>query len=426
MHPNAYSLVSVCTRPEKGKVDVTFANTSKKVTKSYSFFPSLYLPHTSTTLFEELVSQTNEKIQLVHHPDTIQVIAPNWIELKKIALRIHSQTNYFPLLIEPERQFLLTQNWRYFQTFDEKLNPTKEAFAETKIEGLIENLHVTLNGLANHNPGIEKQWRQRVALSHELFLPYHDVPLNTSQQLETWMNNHFFSRQTPLPIQKGNPISMENWTFEKREKTKKRVQETPLTQTKNCSCCIPQTILEKHIHPGSVVTITPTMDGIYLPTQNEKRSRTYHENNPNQENRIERAREFGLPNLPIGPLHRNKKIELPLEEALQAQKQKIVTISYETSQLTWNCHHTENETQKLFTALEKREHEHAQIHAMLVQPYLNRYQLAYTIHAQHQAPIRLHETAQKQVSIWKEELPNQLLAGTTAWRNTSFTTLLAG
>jgi hypothetical protein len=428
MSPNTYSLVSVSAREEKRGVDVTFANAQHRLTKFYSFFPSFYLPHTSTTPFESLLhAQLMERHQLVSHPKSLQVMSGTWGDLKKIAQKIYALTHYFPLLIEPERQFLLTQNWRYFQTFDEKLSPLSIAFEETKMEGLAEGMLQTLKELQGHNSILAHQLTQRAIKSHELFVPLTDVPEDLEEALELLLDNHFFKTQTPTPVQTAPKMDRNTWNVEKRNKANQVVWKTPLNNEGNCSCCQPCSPFEAHVQLGSEIDARVTQDGVYIHTNDSLRSQTYHENHSEKEKRIQRAREWGLSTTPMGPLWRGEKITLSLTEARHAHENGLVTLSFDPSKAVWKCkNQPEQLLHQLHTYLFQRLQHHAQTQTELVQPYLTQYQLAYTMYARQNPVVQLHSSGEKTLQEWMGKTPCHLQCGETKWRDTRFTQRLSG
>lgn len=400
---------------------MTFANDQQRILKQYPFFPSFYLPHTSTNTFEQLLkAQQMERHQILSHPQSIQIIASTFDDLKKIAQKIHAQTHYYPVLIEPERQFLLMQNWRYFQSFDTKLNPLPHSFDNTKMEGIAEGIHATLQGLHTHNPSMANTLVQRIVLSHELFLPPSDVTFSLAEQVETLLENHFFVSHIPKPIHSAKPID-QNWNQGTRDQAMQLIWKTPLGNEGNCECCKPRSMVESHIHASTRIPCTITQDGVYIHTNDEHTSNQYHATNPNKERRIARAKEFGLPTIPMGPFSRNQSIMLPLNEAIQGTKDGIITLSFSPTHALWSCKNKSFAMQRLHAQLNERMLAHSRVQNALIQPYLTQYQLAYTQHAGKNPVIKLHSQAEKNLREWTLNLPRHILYQETAWRDPQLT-----
>ncbi len=425
MSPHTFSLVAVSARDDRKIVDVTFTNNVQKKTKPFPFFPSFYLPRTSTTPFEKILETISRPpLQTIPHERSTQVICGTWGELKQVAQQIHAHTNYFPQLIEPERQFLLTQNWRYFQTFDEKLSPLTNAFADAPIPGLVEGLHPTLNGMRAHNPKLEQELRERIVASHELFLPYTDAPISLHEQLEILLSNHMFANHAARPLKQGNFTTTSTWTHAQRSKASELFSQTPTQNEGKCTCCEPTNLFHASLHDGSVVDTRVTQDGVYIHTHNQEQSQTYHETHAGKEKRLARQKEFGLYTIPIGPLFRNDKISLALNEARNEIKQGILASEINFTHSFWKCAKQPFVFDKIRQSLIARAHLHDVQQNALTQPYLTQFQLAYTSQVQKDPLVQLHTLAARRTADWASALGNHLIFHPTEWREATHSTLL--
>ncbi len=426
MSPNTYSLTAVSARDERKTIDVTFTNSHTKKIKPFPFFPSFYLPRTSTTPFEKILETISRPpLQTISHEYSTQVICGTWRELKQVAQHIHTNTNYFPQLIEPERQFLLTQNWRYFQSFDSTLSPLNEAFSDVPIPGLAEPLYATLHGARAHNPKLEQELRERMVVSHELFLPYTDVPLSPNEQLETLLANHLFTNHTPLPLQKGNFTTTSTWSHAQRTRANELIYQTPFGIGEGkCECCKPTNLFHASLHEGSTIDARVTQDGVYIHTNDNALSQRYHEKHSGKEKRLARQKEFGLSTCPIGPLFRNETISLSLNEARNEIKQGTLSGEINLAHAYWKCSKQPFLLEKINQNLSTR----AQIHDVrqnaLTQPYLTQFQLAYTAQVQKDPLVQLHTLAARRTKEWALNLGNHLIFHSTPWREATHAQLV--
>ncbi|QQR92675.1 MAG: hypothetical protein IPJ89_00305 [Candidatus Iainarchaeum archaeon] len=426
MHPNAYSLVHAAAATDKPAIHVVFSTPLKKVTKQYAFFPSLYLPRTSTNLFETILqSSTFPKHQCITHAQSLQIIARDFLELKKIAFSIFAQTNYLPLLVEPERQFLLTQKWRYFQAFDEQFKPLPYSFTDAQLPGFVEPIYATLKSLHVHNPKMQAEWNERITCAHELLHPITEKLLTLNEKVEMSLDNQLFSKQMPLPIETATPIETIQWSVAQREEAKQRIITTPLDAEGKCSCCIPRSFMEAHVLPHSMVKATTTQDGLYIHTQHAPTSQQFHAAQPGKEKREARAKEYALNHYPLGPLVRNQTITLPLQEAIQEMRTGNVKIAFSPAEAKWKCR---NETPFALQAAQQSMHQRAQLHAQqqnaLLQPYMTQFQLYYTQFAAQDPRVQLHVQAEKLSQQVQENMPWHLIRGDTKWRSKSLTNSL--
>lgn len=426
MSPNTYSLTAVSARDERKTIDVTFTNAHTKKIKPFPFFPSFYLPHTSTTPFEKILETISRPpLQIISHEHATQVMCGTWKELKQVAQHIHTNTNYFPQLIEPERQFLLTQGWRYFQTFDANLSPLNEAFADAPIPGLVETLHATLHGARTHNAKLEHELRERIVASHELHLPYTDVPLSPNEQMETLLSNYMFTNHTPLPLHRGKSSNTSAWSHAQRMHANELFSQTPFSLGEGkCSCCQPTNLFHASLHEGSMVNARVTQDGVYIHTHDHAASQTYHEKHAGKEKRLARQREFGLSTIPIGPLYRNETISLTLNEARNEIKQGTLSGEIDPTHTYWKCTKQPYLLEKIRQNISARAQLHDARQNALTQPYLTQFQLAYTTQVQKDPLVQLHTLAARRTKEWTLNLANHLLFQPTPWKEATHTQLI--
>ncbi len=423
MHPNAYSLVHAAAAIEKPAINVVFSTPTKRVTKQYPFFPSFYLPRTSTNLFETILNaSTFPKHQLITHSQSLQIIARDFVELKKIAFTIFAQTHYLPLLIEPERQFLLTQKWRYFQAFDEEFKPLPHSFTDAQLPGFVESIYATLKSLHTHNPKMQAEWNERITCAHELLHPISEKLLSLNEKVEMGMDNYLFAKHIPLPLEGSEPIDTGKWNVAQREEAKKRIIENPLEAEGKCECCIPKSFMEAHVLPHSLVAATTTQDGLYIHTHHSRLSEHYHTTHTGKEKREARAKEYALNHYPIGPLTRNQTITLPLHEAIQEMRTGNVRIAFSTSEAKWKCRNEKPfSLQATLQAFQQRAQLHAQQQNSLLQPYMSQFQLYYTQFAAQDPRVQLHAHAEKLAQQVQENMAWHLIRGETKWRSKPLT-----
>ncbi len=363
--------------------------------------------------------------QTARHEHSTQVICGTWEDLKRIAQLIYQRTNYFPHLVETERQFLLTQNWRYFQTFDDKLIAQPHSFTDAPIPGLVETLHSTLQGARAHNPTIENELRERIVMSHELFLPYTDIPHSPAEQMETFIENVMFSKHIPKPIQTGTFSTRSTWTHAQRTYSSKHFTQTPFLPSEGkCTCCKPTNLFHASLHEGSMIDTRVTQDGVYVHTKDTRVSESFHSAYEGKEKRLARQREFGLPTIPVGPLFRGHTISLPLSEARNEIKQGTLSHQGTLDHAYWKCAQNGFILEKLSNEIQGRALLHESVQSVLTQPYLTQYQLAYTTQIQKDPLVQLHTHAAKRTREWSLNLGNHLIFNNTAWRDPSFASLL--
>jgi hypothetical protein len=418
MTPSTYSLVSLQYYEEQKAIVAGFASAKKKITKKYSFFPSFFLPREEKNLFEKLLKNGEwEKHQRILRTNSLQITAAAWGGLKKIATQLYRLTGYFPNLIEPERQFLLLQKWKYFQSFDENFNALSNTFQNTLFPDFCEPLHETLSSLNEHSAVLTKKMNERIGISHELCIPLTKTCFTEEEQLEILLDNFMFQQSQPLPKERAEKVSLSHLSFGQRKKLFENIWNYPLLGEGKCSCCSPASPIERNVHSASLVLATALQDGVYFETNNPNISKEYHQQNKNKRKREERKKEFGLLQYPIGPLYRGEKIFIPLQEALLERENRIISIGLKKKKAVWNCNTEPFILQKLNQYFQQQLHAHSARHHELIQPYLSEYRLAYTVHTQKNPMIQLHNTARQTVSKWHSRMGLYLLQGNTKWRD---------
>lgn len=413
MTPKEYALVSLQYGEEQKSIRAQFASPDKKITQKYSFFPSFFLP--KKEVFRELLENEKEKHQIIQRENSYQLTAGTWSGLKKIGNNLYRQTHYYPSMIEPERQFLLLQKWKYFQSFDENQKPLTQNFQNTLIPYFCETIHETITQMSEHNPKLSKKIREQIILSHELCIPLTKTEFTQEEQLEILLDNFMFQEGQYVPKEKTKKIELSHFSIGERKKIAENVWNSPLSEEGKCECCKPKNPLEKNVHPSSLIRATATQDGVYIHTSNPVISSEYHQKNQNKEKREKRKKEFGLHQIPIGPLQRGEKIYIPLQEALTEQENGTISIQFEEEKAMWNCNQKKFILQKMNQSIQKQIQKHTLQQNEYTQPYLIKHGLAYTIMVQKDPIIQLSQNAQTITTQWHNQLPLHILQGKTKW-----------
>jgi hypothetical protein len=241
--------------------------------------------------------------------------------------------------------------------------------------------------------------------------------LTLEMQIETLLENHFFTLHLAAPLHKGETLDRGNWNVEQRTRALNYTWNVSTEGEGSCTCCVPTSLAEAHVQGGSEIECIVEQDGVYLHTLDEKRSQAFHDTHLQKEKRFARAREWGLHIIPIGPLWRGEKIVLALNEAKQAHEQGLVRMNFSAEKMRWSCRKTGLAMTQLHAQLIQREQFHATRQNALVQPYLNQYQLAYTLHTPKEPLVNIHSLGGKLYQEWTGKLPLHLQTGETAWRD---------
>ena len=115
-------LTNITYFEQKHEVLVEFSSESRKLIKRYKFFPFVLLPNNieKNKLVDLILHSGFKNFSVEEENDKLVLKTILFSDLKKICNSIAIQTNNFPVVLSPERTFLLKQNWSFFDAFEEK------------------------------------------------------------------------------------------------------------------------------------------------------------------------------------------------------------------------------------------------------------------------------------------------------------------
>ncbi len=173
-----------------------------------------------------------------------------------------------PVLLNPERQFLLENNLSFYST---------DSYGLPNIKLLGEPISEILKS--------ESQLTKEAVLSSLIKTQI----LQTKEKNANLLENIFFKSRLPL--------------------TKTKYPKTP-TFSKNDLSLVPSFLLSSH------AKVQPTTDGIFYQSFLDEYALYFHKTNTNQKERFQRNKQFNLDYFPIGPLFRNQSYIIPLIDAI--------------------------------------------------------------------------------------------------------------
>jgi hypothetical protein len=354
MTPNTLYLTKVHYIEEKRRILAVFSNCKEKRSKSFSFFPSFFLgKRIPLKELGSILSNYNpQKFRLREKPRAFQITASTFTDLKCLANLCLEAFGQRPLLVEPERQFLIERGWSYFdpfQFFQEKpVKSNNEAFPETRIDSLPEPLPATIQQLLTQNRQNALDFMRGIALSKVLKLPAESLPQNSLLEMETLFENLFFKNGLAAPAEsQGSLAKSPGKRLHCPDAIEMDFSELwPLLLTVpfynlgfdsiDCNCCTPKSAFESNILPHSTARARFLSEGFYFESMVPGYARRFHATNPLGENRMRVMREFYLNYIPVGPFHRGQEAELLLCDALDLCGKGNAGL-LDTAQLHWFC-----------------------------------------------------------------------------------------
>jgi hypothetical protein len=355
--PNTLWLTDAQYGETKRSVLLEFSSTHQQLSRKFSFFPELHVPQSVSlgNLKEWLSEFKPATFKISSAPLAHTITASTFTLLEHIHEKL-LQNNVFSSLIEPERQFLLKNEWNYFGQFEiEEENIFQQnglSIPNTTIPEFADSISETLSELLESNPILGNEITRQIIHSHLLTLPLSLVsPRPSVLPADVFLENLFFQNGFSLPV--GMPQK------KAEPKQQKKVDGTTIDfshslpqlltfsytnigpDTLNCSCCIPSSLKDSHILSQSLVVGTFNSDGFFFESQFSPFAESFHVRHGNKENRIRRQNEFCLNDIPVGPFYRGQKAAIPLGDAYQLTSTNEFTISsFHDPQ--WAC--TKNES----------------------------------------------------------------------------------
>jgi len=316
-----------------------------------------------------LGNYNRQKFRVKEKPGAFEITASTFTDLKRLANLCLNAFGKRPLMVEPERQLLLGQDWSYFDAF--------RFFQGKPVKSNALRMPDLAPGLlpapvSEFLPELLEQNRQTaldllggIALSNVLRLPAENLPRNSFLETEAFLENIAFkngiaitpcsslgySKATNTKPIAGNGIEMD---FS---------QLWPVLLTMpfynlgfvsvDCECCRPTGIFDRNVLPNSRVSCSFTSEGFYFQSMVGAFAENFHATVPLKENRVRIMNEFYLNYVPIGPFKRGQRAELLLCDALKlcdSGKAELV----DAKKMHWFCLSNESAVSKELRRINRR------------------------------------------------------------------------
>lgn len=363
--PNTVLYLSNATYlPEKQEVVIEFSNRTQKITKPFPFLPCVYVnPNGSRELLIELLSAyENKKIKSGECGNKIiKITAATFADLQKVAVLLQSTLQLNPLVIAPERQFLLQKDWSYFDAFVADGMEMKKIEVPSVPNVMLEFLHDSTRRIFNetltHEKAVASSLAEALVKSNLLTLPITALPETKQEIAEAWLEKLFFKHGFALSEMHSQKAQFAE-SPRKGFHSKDSLMEVnfsgvwPILITKsffnigfetlNCACCIPENLQSANLLPNSLVNVKFLTHANYFESISEGFALNYHISSPNKDARIARMQEFCLQTIPVGPAMKDMEMLIPLHDAKQLQDEKSAQIMPSGHEPLWTCRKNES------------------------------------------------------------------------------------
>ncbi|MBS3062553.1 MAG: hypothetical protein J4203_01650 [Candidatus Diapherotrites archaeon] len=361
MAPNALALASAKYDEKRRAVRVFFSNDAQQSAKSFPFFPRLYvdrqqLPADHLQQALDLYGPTKFSFKTVNR-FAAEVKASTHSDLVKLSRLLDSMFQYDAKPLEPERQFLLSSDWSYFDAFAlDRDAPEKipaPGLSSARLDFLSSPVSVELSELLRSAAHTETAagFAKKIAYANLLAIPPTEAPDSASQAAELFLQNAFFRAGLPTR-NRGPDFSAEKkawpWSSSLEESSGLNFSNTLAKlllpahynlgpDTLQCPCCMPENIAAKNLLPDSLVFVRFQADFFYFQSVSEAFANRFHAARPGKENRLRFKLESSLHTLPIGPFSRNQVDAVPLPDAFELVRHGKAMLAEKEASLKWHC-----------------------------------------------------------------------------------------
>lgn len=355
---------------EKRAIVLHFSWLNNRRTAKLPFFPCFYASKAFFSLqqLHQALSGEGKRFKIEEKPRAFKVSAATFSGLNALADRIFNETGFRPLMLNPERQFLLERNWSYFDCFvffggKEFAKSERFSFPEARLGFFSEPLRETVQQLAREDLQAAQKTLEAIALSSLLHLPIEVLPGTGFMQLEAFFETIFwkaglcakkpgqgaFLAESPaLPMLKDGLAEVDFSRVFSMLLARPFYNLGP--DSIDCGCCRPASSAEKNVLPSTLMLVEMQQDGFFFESNSGSFAKSFHEKSNGKESRLRRMREFCLNAVPLGPFFRKQVVAVPLLDAASLQAAKKAKV-LQPERLHWFCLKKESNVSKAVYSL---------------------------------------------------------------------------
>ncbi len=404
--PDSFWLTDVKYLEDKRAVLADFSRLNIRRNLCLPFVPSFFASKKRVKkeqLLSALSALGKQPFELNEEKSAFKITAATFADLNKAANALFQEMNFSPIVLQPERQFLLQQNWSYFDCFHFTSEKEPQKIECNELPGInlpffSEPLNETVQQLLGVDANSAMRILESIALSNALRLPLTNLSPRNDTHAEALFENIFWfngeSRHLPCKRLGSPPAwhvpSFSNATFFDFSQLWPTILTKPFynvsLETIDCHCCKPFAVAKaslqnqgfcevpqkqsfcrmgkaafgepigidaRNILPSSTVSAEFLQDGFYFDSSFPEFAARFHAENEGRERRERRMREFCLPFPPIGPFDRGSIAAIPLNDAIaltQRNKARIISLN----ETHWFCLKQESAVAKQIILLQAK------------------------------------------------------------------------
>lgn len=375
-----FSLSKVRYNEQNREIVCSFANGSRLKSQRYTFFPALLTNAPDESVASLLSASELRQLQFAEtKKQTVKIVGASFSLLQSLEKAIREKLNRPSLLLSPERQFLLQQNWGFFDGFLFENQPEKVSglvLPETNLGFLPASFPETLSELLDSGAlDAAQRLCLSVVWSNALRIPLHHLPFTEKERAVLLLENQFFLAGV-LGTDSGSDsvmVALRSLPLRVFENTAEFdfSNATALLCTRNhynlgletldCDCCRPGSAAAENLLPSSLVKARFLSNGFFFESFFGGFSRSFHNSNPEKNRRLERQKEFGLLLPPTGPFAAGQIAEIPKADGERLEKESNALVIGLGKFSHWFCLQKEsvlsrtlNDWSKQIVVLEKK------------------------------------------------------------------------
>ncbi len=334
----------------KKRVSVEFSSSVGRKSFSFSFIPFILIHNSLISgSLQNFFKQNKLKSEKV--VNGLKVFSSDLSLLEEINLLCSKKC----ILLSPERQFLLSKNWSFFDEFkiDDKIKKKNlDGVPDVSFNFACGSLKENVSEMLSFSKQNTKEFMNKIILSNILCVNLTVLPKSTPFILDSFIEAVLFRNNFAFLKKKqkfDSGFSEKNYFSELKEINFSSVWPVLFSfpfynlgfDSVNCNCCVPSDLNQRNILPSSLIEIKFVQDAVYFESSSKKFSSFFHSCASGEEKRIKRMKEWKLKSIPLGPFFRNDVLRVPFDDALTLfSEEKAVFLSDHS--LNWFCTKKEN------------------------------------------------------------------------------------
>lgn len=336
MPSNAFFFEKIVFNKKENLVTLFLRKNGSVLKKRVSFFPRIRIAShaVNPSILKKVIGGLNFECVFLKKKHFVEIIFRSFREFEDSKNVFARLFRVYPVYLEPERQFLLLNNLNLFSFVKSDLK---------QCSALIQEENRFLKEMITGKGNEKKRVLKKMVFSSVLGLSFEKITLNYTFFLRELLKNACFvsgsviEKPVFFPRKPLNKISVENASIVSLEQLilfdSNFFQCSP--ELLNCNCCKPEKIGEENLLFNSLVEVNPLISGLYHLTENHVFAFNFHSVNSGKRQRELFGKEYGLRVPPIGPLFEEKKVFLPLYDALTLFFEKKCVFT--GKKFFWHC-----------------------------------------------------------------------------------------